>query len=123
MKNLIRCKACGCVTNEGTVKDIFPACGVPAKMFEPYTHPVSLKRRRILELHSHPVLVHFPQAFAITLFLLALTAFFVQNNLQEMLFSTINVLSFLLSFSVAAAIATGFWDGKIRFRRITTNKE
>lgn len=120
MKNLIRCKACGYVTNEGTVKDICPACGVPAKMFEPYTHPVSLKRRRILELHSHPVLVHFPQAFAITLFLLALAAFFVQNNLQEMLFSTINVLSFLLPFSVAAAIAAGFWDGKIRFRRITT---
>jgi uncharacterized membrane protein len=120
MDNLIRCKACGYVTQEGRVKDICPACGVPAKMFEPYTHPLSLKRRRILELHTHPVLVHFPQAFAITLLLLSLTAFFVQNSLQEMLFSTIKVLSCLLPFFLAVSIAAGLWDGKTRFRKIST---
>ena len=43
MANLIRCKACGYVTREGKIKDVCPACGVPAKMFEPYTDPYRKK--------------------------------------------------------------------------------
>jgi len=120
MANLVRCKACGFITDQGKIGDICPACGVPAKMFEPYTHPVSLKRRRILDLHTHPVMVHFPQAFALTLFLLSFFAFFVPINLQESFFSTIKVLSALLPFFVMLAIATGLMDGKLRFRKVTT---
>jgi len=85
MANLMRCKACGYVTDQGNIKDVCPACGVPAKMFEPYNHPVSLKRRRILDLHTHPVMVHFPQAFALTLFILSCFAFFVPQSLMETL--------------------------------------
>ncbi len=120
MANLMRCKACGFVTDQGKIKDVCPACGVPAKMFEPYTHPVSLQRRRILDLHSHPVLVHFPQAFALTLFLLSIALFFTPAKFQSDLDSTIKVLSFLLPFSVVGAIATGLMDGKLRFRKVTT---
>lgn len=120
MTTLMRCKACGFVTDQVKIKDVCPACGVPAKMFEPYTHPVSLKRRRILELHTHPVLVHFPQAFALTLLLLSFFAFFVPTMLQETLSSTIKVLSFLLPFFVIGAIAAGLLDGKLRFRKVTT---
>lgn len=120
MANLMRCKACGFVTDQGEIKDVCPACGVPAKMFEPYTHPVSLKRRRILDLHTHPVMVHFPQAFALTLFLLSFSAFFVPQALLEILSSTIKVLSALLPFFLVAAIATGLMDGKLRFRKVTT---
>jgi hypothetical protein len=120
MANLMRCKACGFVTDQGNIKDVCPACGVPAKMFEPYTHPLSLKRRRILDLHTHPVLVHFPQAFALTLFLLSFFAFFVPQTLLAILDPTIKVLSALLPFSVILAKATGILDGKIRFRKVTT---
>ena len=120
MSNLMRCKACGFVTDQGNIKDVCPACGVPAKMFEPYTHPVSLKRRKILDLHTHPVLVHFPQAFALTLFLLSCCAFFVPQTLLAMLDPTIKVLSVLLPFFVIPAIATGILDGKLRFRKVTT---
>ena len=120
MPDLVRCKACGYVTAQGNVKDVCPACGVPAKMFEPYTHPVSLKRRRILDLHTHPIVLHFPQAFALTLVPLSLFAFFVPVALKQVLSSTMQVLSFLLPFSVVATIATGLLDGKIRFRKVTT---
>ena len=120
MANLMRCKACGFVTDQGKIKDVCPACGVPAKMFEPYTHPVSLKRRMILDLHTHPVMVHFPQAFALTLFLLSFFAFFVPQALLEILSSTIKVLSALLPFFLVGAIATGLMDGKLRFRKVTT---
>jgi hypothetical protein len=120
MDNLMRCKACGFVTDQGKIKDICPACGVSAKMFEAYTHPVSLKRQRILELHTHPILVHFPQAFAFTLFLLSVVLQFASARIQGDLTSTIQVLSFLLPFFVIGAMATGFMDGKLRFRKVTT---
>ena len=120
MANIVRCKACGFVTDQGNVKDLCPACGVSARMFEAYTHPVSLKRRRILELHTHPVLVHFPQAFALTLCLLSFAILIAPAKIQGDLHSTIQVLSFLLPFFLVGAIATGLMDGKLRFRKVTT---
>ena len=120
MVTLMRCKACGFITDQKKIKDVCPACGVPARMFEPYTDPLSLQRRRILDLHTHPVLVHFPQAFALTLFLLSLALFIAPAVFQEMLSSTITVLSVMLPFFVLAAIVTGLLDGKIRFRKVTT---
>ena len=120
MANLIRCKACGYVTKEGKIKDVCPACGVPAKMFEPYTDPVSEKRRMILGLHIHPIMVHFPQAFSITLFLLIVLSYFTPPAIKEALFVSVQVISFLLPYSVILALLTGLLDGKTRFRKLTT---
>ena len=120
MANLIRCKACGYVTCEGKIKDVCPACGVPAKMFEPYTDPVSEKRRMILGLHIHPIMVHFPQAFAITLFLLAVLSYVTPPTIKEALFVSIQVISFFLPYFIILSLLTGIFDGKIRFRKLTT---
>jgi uncharacterized membrane protein len=120
MANFIRCKACGYVTKEGKIKDICPACGVGAKMFAPYTDPVSEKRRMILDLHIHPIMVHFPEAFAITLFLLAVSSYFAPEAIKEALFNSIQVISLLLPFFVVMSLITGLFDGKIRFRKVTT---
>jgi hypothetical protein len=120
MANLIRCKACGYVTKEGSIKDVCPACGVPAKMFEPYMDPVSEKRRMILGLHIHPIMVHFPQAFSITLFLLMVFSYVTSPSIKEALFVSIQVISFLLPFFIILSLLTGLFDGKIRFRKLTT---
>jgi uncharacterized membrane protein/rubredoxin len=120
MANLIRCKVCGYVAREGKIKDVCPACGAPAKMFEPYTDPVSEKRRRIMNLHIHPIMVHFPQAFVITLFLLTVLSYVIPPAIKETLFASIQVISFLLPYSAILALLTGLFDGKIRFRKLTT---
>jgi uncharacterized membrane protein len=120
MANLIRCKACGYITEEGKVKDVCPACGVPAKMFEPYTDPLSEKRRRKLDLHIHPIIVHFPQAFAFTLFGLAILFFVVPLPIQNAFYYTMQVISFFLPLVVVISLLTGLFDGKTRFRRVTT---
>jgi len=120
MEDFLICKACGFVTNNKKVKDVCPACGVPAKMFEAYEHSVSTQRRRLLELHTHPIAVHFPQAFALTLLLLSLCAFFAPTSFQGSLSATIVVLSSLLPLFVLGSIGTGLLDGKLRFRRVTT---
>ena len=120
MPNLVKCKACGYVTCEGRIKDVCPACGVPAKMFEPYTDPVSEKRRRILKLHIHPILVHFPQSFASTVFILAVLSLVAPPHINKVLHCTIQVLSSALPFSLIIALLTGLVDGKTRFHRVTT---
>jgi len=89
-------------------------------MFEPYTDPVSEKRRLILDLHTHPIMVHFPEAFTITLFLLAASSYFAPGAIKEALFVAIQVISLPLPFFVILAIITGLFDGKIRFRKVTT---
>jgi ribosomal protein L37E len=120
MANLIRCKACGYVTCEGKIKDVCPACGVPAKMFEPYADTVTEKRRRILRLHIHPIIVHFPQSFAFTLFVLAGLSFVAPPQINESLHCTIQVISSALPFFLILALLTGLVDGKTRFRKVTT---
>lgn len=120
MANLIRCKACGYVTKEGNVKDVCPACGVPAKMFEHYTDPLSEKRRRIIDLHSHPIIVHFPQAFALILFILAVLFFIAPSQIKDALSYTMKVISFFMPFFVVLSFLTGLLDGKTRFRKVTT---
>jgi hypothetical protein len=120
MANLIKCKACGYVTGEGKIKDVCPACGVPAKMFEPYQDPVTEKRRRILKLHFHPIIVHFPQSFAFTLLVLAVLSFVASPQVNGFLTCTIQAISFVLPFSLIPALLTGLLDGKTRFRKVTT---
>jgi O-antigen/teichoic acid export membrane protein len=120
MANLIRCKACGYITKEGGIKDACPACGVPAKMFESYKDPLSEKRRRIIDLHTHPIIVHFPQAFSLTLFILAVLFFIAPLPLKDALYYTLKVISFFLPFFIALSFLTGLLDGKTRFRKVTT---
>ena len=120
MANFIKCKACGYVTREGKIKDVCPACGVPAKMFEPYTQPLSEKRRRIIDLHTHPIIVHFPQAFSLTLFILAVLFIIAPVPVKDALCYTMKVISFSLPFFVVLSFLTGLLDGKTRFRKVTT---
>jgi uncharacterized membrane protein len=102
------------------LRDKCPACGVAAKMFEPYTEKISPKRKLILSLDLHPILVHFPQAFIISIFTLSLIALAAQGSLRATIASAITVLGVALPFVVAGAFVAGLIDGKVRFRRVTT---
>ncbi|MGD0566025.1 MAG: rubredoxin-like domain-containing protein [Candidatus Goldiibacteriota bacterium] len=120
MAELVKCKSCGFVMEAGKLHDKCPACGVPAKMFEPFIDPVSEKRRMLLGFHIHPILVHFPQAFAFLLFLLACATFFLAGPLKDALITTIRIVSAILPAVVLIALLSGLLDGKIRFRRYNT---
>lgn len=120
MKTLVKCKACGFVMEAQKVGDVCPACGVPSKMFEPYVDRISEQRKRILERHIHPVIVHAPQAFAFFLLLFSVILLFLNGPLKNELLSTNRVLAFCLPFTLVGAFLSGMLDGKIRFRRYTT---
>jgi uncharacterized membrane protein len=102
------------------LKDRCPACGVAAKMFLPYTDPVSEKRRAILSLDLHPILVHFPQAFSTSLLVLSLAEFFLRGEFREKAADAFLVVTVVLPFTVILAFFAGMLDGKTRFRKVRT---
>jgi uncharacterized membrane protein len=121
MAELVKCKSCGYVMEAGKLHDSCPACGVPAKMFEPFTDPVSSKRRSILALHIHPVLVHFPQAFAFFLFALSAASLALKGPARDSVISTLIVSALALPFVVFSAFLSGLVDGKVRFRKYSSS--
>ncbi|MFA6291197.1 MAG: hypothetical protein WC637_05410 [Victivallales bacterium] len=114
------CKSCGYVMGKNQLRDKCPACGVAAKMFEPYVEKISFYRRVVLFLDIHPIFVHFPQAFTFTSLVLVILCLSISGSLQSTLLATLKTLSFCLPITVAASIAAGLFDGKTRFRKVTT---
>lgn len=120
MSNLVRCKACGYIMDGAKVSDFCPACGVPAKQFEPFDDRIKEERRRILDLHIHPVIVHAPQAFALSLILLPIGLVVAAGDLRNMCLDTARLMGAALPITVLAAFIAGIFDGKIRFRKTNT---
>jgi hypothetical protein len=120
MNDLVKCKACGFIMKAGKLKDVCPACGVPAKAFEPYKDPLSERRSRVLGIHLHPILIHFPQAFASIIPFLLAGGWLLPVPFKSELLITATVLIYLLPLTVIPAIIAGFIDGKVRFKKILT---
>lgn len=115
----VRCKACGYIMEASRLGTVCPACGVPAAQFESWTSPVKPGRKRILDLHIHPVIVHFPQAYAASLVLFAiLLAVLPMGKLSGFLQITSLILALLLPVCGLAAWISGAVDAKLRFRKL-----
>ena len=116
----MRCRSCGYVIAEGKLKDVCPACGVPRKMFEPWTDPVSGRRQAVLEMNVHPMVVHFTVAFDASTFALSLFSLFFPRFLEGLATNLLVVMTAVLPLTVLAGWAAGMLDGRARFRRVTT---
>lgn len=120
MQQMVICRSCGYIMAQSKVKDDCPACGVKAKMFVPHDERISTRRKFLLMLDIHPVLVHFTQAYTATILVLALLAMIVKPGWLERITAVVVVLGYALPFTVVAAFASGMFDGKIRFRKVAT---
>ncbi len=118
-KKLVRCRICGYIMAEGDLKDVCPACGVSAKVFEPYANPVEKDRAFLLKLDIHPIIVHAPQAITLVTLILALVSL-VATGWRPAIFTSIGVLAWILPISLVLAFGSGLFDGKIRFKKTTT---
>lgn len=120
MKKIYKCRVCGYVLEREEPPEICPACGVKGKIFEEYEPPISPKRRKLLNLYIHAIMVHFPIAFVFSTFLLSLL---ISLNIFEetTLFTDMrDVIIWVLPFAALLATAAGLYDGKLRFKRINT---
>lgn len=120
MKKKLICQVCGYIAAEGKLGDVCPACGVKSSVFKPYEDRVSEKRRQILDMHMHSMLVHFPQAMALLMLFLILIGQVLQDTAQMHAGITVRVLSLLLPISVLGGLFSGFLEGKIRFKKVST---
>lgn len=119
MRKLIKCKVCGFIMEEKHLKDVCPACGVPKTAFIEYKYPISEKRQEKLNLHLHPITVHFPEAIAVFNVGFLILSFIFNGTLNSYLITTAHTLSFFFPISVLIAIATGIYDGKVRFKKLS----
>ncbi len=120
MAQLVRCRSCGYVMEEAKLGEVCPACGVPRKMLEPWTDPVSPKRRTLLDLDLHPIVVHFPVAFTASQLVVAAFVLAFPAVLAVVAQSLLYVFAAVLPVMVIAGLGSGMYDGKLRFRRVTT---
>jgi hypothetical protein len=120
MAAMMRCTSCGFAVAEAMVKGVCPACGVPRKRLEPWTDPVGPKRRALLDLNLHPLVIHFTVAFAASAFALSLFALLFPGFLAGLATDVFVVMTAVLPLAVLAGGAAGVVDGKTRFRRVAT---
>lgn len=119
MAELVRCKPCGYVMPKDKLRRVCPACGVSAKAFRPYEDPVAERRRLVLNLDLHPILVHAPQTFATLLPVLVATTMLVPSFYPAELAAVVCFSALILPLSVAGAIASGLIDGKVKLKRLS----
>lgn len=117
-KEILVCKACGYKIKAEKLKDVCPACGVNKKFFEPFKDNISKKRRYLIELKAHPILVHFPVAVSILLFIILLINIFAGGKISLALSQTAVVLSIVLPFFVIGGTVSGIIDGMVRFKKL-----
>ena len=118
MAKMVRCKVCGYVMPEGKLKDKCPACGVAAKAFEPWEDPLSEERRRALTLDLHPIAVHFPTAFVVSLIVIFVVGLVFRGGAAELFLCAGRLMSLFLPLVVILAFLLGVKDGIVRFRSV-----
>ena len=73
-----------------------------------------------MDLHIHPIIVHFPQAFAIFGILLILILPFISGSFKATILDSAKVVLTILPFTVVLAFLSGLFDGKLKFKKLMT---
>lgn len=119
MKNYVRCRVCGFIMEEKDLKDVCPACGVRKTAFVEFKYPISEKRQNILKLHLHPISVHFPEAISVFTLGFLFLSFIITGSFGNDLTTVVRILTLFFPLTILIAAATGFYDGKIRFKKLS----
>ncbi len=122
VQTMVRCKACGYVMPEAKLGDKCPACGALRTVFEPYVNPVAEPRQKVLNMHLHPIAVHFPTVLAVAILVFAVATPFFSGQAQAMLISTVKILALFLPIVTVIAMLMGVVDGRTRFRKIKNSE-
>ena len=120
MKELVRCRPCGFVIEADKLGDVCPACGMPRKVFEPYSERVSRNRLVLLNFDLHPIAIHLSQALVIAIPLLAIVTNLFKQFQPDILKNVLIFSVFVFPFTLILAILTGIVDGLTRFKTLAT---
>ncbi|AGF58467.1 putative membrane protein [Clostridium saccharoperbutylacetonicum] len=119
MKKYVRCKVCGFIMEEAELKDVCPACGVPKTAFVEHKFNINEKRQKILDLHLHPISVHFPEAIAVFILGFFILSFILPEDMSNNLLTVNKTLSIFFPITVIMAFVAGIYDAKVRFKKLS----
>ena len=117
---VMRCRACGFVVSGKRSWKKCPACGLPGSVFEPFREEISPKRKFFLDLHLHPIAVHFPQALIVLVFFFVFFEGLFDADLVPRARTVVTVLIYMLPLLTFIAAVLGVIDGRVRFRKLAT---
>jgi hypothetical protein len=120
--NYYICRLCGYI-HKGKPTGPCPACGAPVSSFVSFALGVEEKRYNFLRLDLHPIATHFGVGLAILLvldFLVVMVIKPVIFNIQLGYGGVLDFLTLLLPLFVGLTALSGYFDGKYRYKKITT---
>jgi len=120
MKEYLKCKACGFIMDKEGAPDICPACGIPSKVFEDYKYNISPRRKLIMDIDLHPIMLHLPQGITGMIPFFGLLSLISTADWGIKFLYTVEIITYLLPLSVMATMLTGMFDGKNRFKKLGT---
>ncbi len=120
MKEYLKCKACGFIMEKDDAPDLCPACGISKKVFEDYKYNISLRRKLIMDLNAHPIMLHLPQAITGLIPFFGILSLITDAGWGIKFLNAVEITVYLLPLSVLAAMLTGMFDGKNRFKKLGT---
>jgi len=120
MKEYLKCKACGFIMDKESNPEICPACGVSKKVFEDYKYNISPRRKLIMDLDIHPIMLHLPQAITALIPFFGILSLLTDASWGIKFLYSVEIITYLLPLTVLATILSGMIDGKNRFKKLGT---
>lgn len=116
------CRLCGYIY-KGKPSGPCPACGAPASSFVPYVLGLDAKRYNLLRMDLHPIATHWGVGVAVLLFLDFLVVILINPvifNIKLGYGGVLDFLALILPIFVGLTALLGYFDGKLRYKKIKT---
>lgn len=116
----IICRVCGYIETADKIDRPCPACGYPKTVWMEYkARKISDKRKTLLDLHIHPIAVHFPIVATAAVAGLPILALLAPFGFAERLYDMTTIITWVLPLLVILGAITGIVGGKLRYKSYT----
>lgn len=121
----IICRVCGYIDTADKIDQVCPACGYPKTVWMEYKpRRINETRRKLLDLHIHPIAVHFPIVGSVMTFVLPMVALivpfltFLPDTFDDRLYDATWMISLVLPLLSILGAVTGYVGGKLRYKTV-----
>ncbi|MBD8976104.1 rubredoxin-like domain-containing protein [Veillonella magna] len=116
----IICRVCGYIETADKADQPCPACGFPKTVWMEYNpRRLNPTRKKLLDLHLHPIAVHFPITGSAGTLLLPLIALVVPYGLSYRLFDMVTLIAMIMPLLTLIGAVSGYIGGKLRYKTTT----
>lgn len=116
----IICRVCGYIETADKSEEACPACGFPKTVWTEFKpRKLNPTRKMLLDLHLHPIAVHFPIVGSVLSFVLPLLALIVPVSFGVRLMDMATLGCMVMPLLVLLGGISGAIGGKLRYKTMT----